>query len=330
MRLLASSLASSLASILASGFVAGCVTAEPLPPSPDVEPPPYVPEWEVAPAGTYRLTTSFEVSPDDLVADPAALTGSLLGYANHPGATLIAAGDATDDPALAVLRADLPGALLSALPGWIDEAVSPQGRLVVLGLEYGVRGSMNKFDLESELVVQGGIARHHLVAIEFPAYTQRFELGGEPGEALEGMPAITTAGWGLELGDHALATGVGAYAWDAVDAQSASLGGIRGALGTATQCSIVALSVATKCSGASCVGHVGELQQLCERGLDQIAVAGRDEASALRFTTLRLQSGHVGMLDDDKDHVADGLFGGVWTAEVHADAGTVELSPTFE
>lgn len=304
--------------------VAGCTTSEPFEPSPPVTPPgPLPPAWQVSPRGTYHITTSLELTPGDLV-DADGLTATLRGFTAHPGATLIALADEAHDPAIAVLRADLSAADLQAVAGWIDAAMSPQGKLVVLGLEYGVSASMKKLDLESELVFTGGIARHHLVAVTIPAYQRRFELGGEPGELLEAMPRISTEGAGLELGEHELAIGVGAYAWDAVDAQSDGVGGIRGALGTATQCNYIALEVALH------VAHVTEIQQLCERGLDRVVAHGRAEAAVLKLATLRFERGNVGMDDADLDHVADGFFGGVWTASATAGGPEVSLSPTFE
>jgi hypothetical protein len=310
-------------------LVTGCVADPAFTPSPTVDPAPYVPPWEITPAGTYRVTTSFDVARGDLVADPGALTRTLDAYASHPGLTMLSSAAVTNDPALAVLHADLPGSLQAGLEGWIDEAVNPTGRLAILGIAYSVKLSFEKFEVESELVINRGIARHHLIAIDFPAYQKRFELGGEPGEVIEGMPAITADGNSLGLGEHALAMGIGAYAWDSVDAQMADLGGIRGGLGTATQCTYVALEVATKCIGNSCVGHLGELQQLCERALDHVVDVGRDEASAFRFTSLRLR-GSAGMLDANEDHVMDGLFGGAWKAEATSGGKAIELAPRFE
>ena len=315
--------------LVLSLLVTGCVADPSFTPSPTVDPAPYVPPWQITPAGTYRVTTSFDVARGDLVADPGALTRTLDAYVNHPGLAMLASAATTSDPALAVLHADLPAALQNGLEGWLDEAVNPTGRLAILGIAYSVKLSFEKFDVESELVINRGIARHHLIAIDFPAYQKRFELGGEAGEVIEGMPAITAEGNSLELGEHALAIGIGAYAWDAVDAQVANLGGIRGALGAGTQCTYVALEVATKCIGATCVGHLGELQQLCERALDHIVDIGRDEASAFRFTSLRLR-GSAGMLDANKDHVMDGLFGGSWAAQATAGDKTIELAPRFE
>ncbi len=303
-------------------LLVGCTTPDPWEPSPPVTPPGTQPEVFIAPKGSYDLTTTFDLSVDALVSSPSTLTKTLRAYAGSPGQTLLAA---TDTSALD----GLPLALRGNLSTWIDESISPLARLSVLGIELGVSSSMNKFTLDSVLVFTNGIARHHLVSIDFTSSSQ-FSLGAEPGEDVEAMPAVSTYGNGLEIGDHSLAIGVGGYAWDAIDESLADTGGIRGTLGAATQCTIVALSVATKCVGNSCVGHAAELQQICERGLDEISATSRDEAAAFRLRTLHFKRGTAGMSDADKDEIAESLFGGNWTAEISAGGATVATDLRFD
>ncbi len=306
-------------------LLVGCTTSDPFEPGPQLDPPGTLPTVFIAPKGSYDVTTTFELSVDALVSSPSTLTRSLRAYANSPGQAILAA---TDTSALD----GLPFALRANLSTWIDEAVSPLARLGVLGIERGVSSSMDKFTLDSVLVFTNGIARHHLVSIDFTpsGVKSRFDLGAETDEHLEAMPATSTYGNGLEIGEHTLAFGVGAYAWDAIDESLAENGGIRGLLGAATQCTIVALSVATRCSGGACVGHADELEQICERGLDAIAATGRTEAGAFKMRTVHFQRGTAGMADDDHDEVADSLFGGQWTAEVSAGGATVATQMRFD
>lgn len=306
-------------------LAAGCTTLEPPELSPDVEPPPLVPDVVVAPGGPHRIATLFDLDPGDLVAEPAALTRTLLDYANAPGATMLAAAAEADSAALATLRANLSDAQEQQLAGWIDEAFNPLGRLLIVSVEWSVGEALETFELESELVFTGGNVTHTVLAIDFTrsGLEQRFELTAGEDDIYEATALITTAGYGLTIGEHELAVPVGGFAWDAVSQKFASAGGIRGSLAAATQCAFIALSVATQ------IGHAFEVNELCERALDQLAVRSRAEAAAFRFESLLLK-GTVGMNDSDRDGVGEGLFGGEWKAEIDAGAGAVAVTARFE
>ncbi len=307
----------------------GCVTREPSELSPYVEPPPLVPEIVVAPGGPHRVATHFELEIDDLVTERAMLTQTVAAFASSPGATMLALTE--DSASLAVLRADLPTALEQRLAGWIDEAVGPLSRIPTLTVQWTLGASFDTFDVESELVFEAGTVRHRLIAVDFTpgGLDYRVELADSSDDVLEATAAITTAGYGLTIDEHELAFGTGELTWDAVDAKLSGMGGIRGSLGAGTQCSTVALMVTTKCDGGACVGHVGELTQLCEQALDELVVRGRAEAAAFRFTTIRLQ-GQVGMNDADRDGVSEALFGGEWKAWLLTDAGAITTKIDFE
>lgn len=309
----------------------GCVIREPSEISPPVEPPPFVPDPVVAPGGPYRVATHFELEVDALVPQSATLTETLHAYGNAPGATMIAVADADGAAPLATLRADLPDALEQRLAGWIDESINPLSRLAVLSIEWSVGNTFETFDLDSELAFEGNTATHRLIAVDFTpsGIEQRFEIVGSPDDVLEATATITTAGYGLTIGEHELAVGIGGLAWDAVSANLVEMSGIRGTLGAATQCSIVALMVATKCDGGTCVGHVGELNQLCEQALDGIATRGRAEAAAFRFDTLGLK-GTAGMDDSNRDGVGEGLFAGTWKVALDSGAGTITTTAKFD
>jgi len=311
-------------------LASACTTQEPVELSPPVEPPPLVEDVIVAPGGPHRVMTHFELDLDSL-APGAGLTETLTAYANLPGATLLAAADEANVPALATLRADLPDATEQRLAAWIDEAISPLARLSVLSTEYVVQHALGEFDLQSELAFDSETVTHSLLAIDFtPAgFEHRFDIVPVAGEIHSATAPITTSNYSLTIGDHQLAVGIGGFAWDAVDANMAEMGGIRGLLGALTQCPVVALMVSTKCDGNACVGHFDQLQELCERALDQMVVAGRAEASNLKFVKLGLK-GSAGMNDSNKDGVGEGLFAGRWTTKLNAGLGTVTSMATFE
>ncbi len=311
-------------------LASACTTLEPSELSPPVEPPPLIEDVIVAPGGPHRVMTHFDLDLDAL-APGARLTETLTAYANLPGATMLAAADEANVPALATLRADLPDAIEQRLAGWIDESISPLARLSVLSIEYAVERSLAEFDLQSELAFFGDTVTHRLLAIDFtPAgFELRFAIEPVEGEVHSTTAPIMTSNYSLTIGDHELSVGVGGFAWDAVDANMAEMGGLRGVVGALTQCPIVALMVAAKCDGSTCVGHVDQLQELCERALDQMVVQGRAEASNLTFVTLGLE-GHAGMNDSNKDGVGESLFGGRWTLKLDTGFATVTSMTTFE
>ena len=309
----------------------GCMALEPSELSPPVEPGPYVPDRVVVPGGPHRVATRFALDLGALVPGPGRLTRTLRAYANTPGATMLAVADAANVAALATLRADLPDALEQRLGAWIDESLTALSRLSVLSIQVAVDEALDDFELESELAFAGDTVTHRLIAIDFApgGLDHRFVLEASADNVLEATAAVTTAGYGLTIGEHELTVGLGGFAWDAVSANLGELGGIRGTLGAATQCPIVALMVAARCEGGTCVGHLDELTALCERTLDQIAVLGRAEAAELRFAPLGL-TGTAGMDDGNQDGVGEGFFGGAWAAELDAGAGAIMMTAPFD
>jgi hypothetical protein len=301
--------------------VAACTTEHDPDLTPPLDPPSVPDEHPVALQGPLAVHDHLVLALDDLVADPQALTQYLHDYANAPGATMLAAADAAHVPALATLRAQLSPGLQTSLPGWFDESVTALSRLGVAGLETGVAHALKKFDLVGELRVDGGDAdnphvQHAVTSIDFTpmGYPQTFDLVAGDDETLTAETDGSFSGSSLSMSEHTLVVDAGGYAWDAVDAQIADRGGIRGMLSDLTMCNLVALSVATKCNGNECVGHADLIQAICEGAVNEIADGGREQAAALKLKLVL--AGTVGVDDQNRDQIGDGLFAGTWNATV--------------
>src|SRR5262249_34469282 len=135
----------------------------------------------------------------------------------------------------------------------------------------------------------------------------------------------------LAIGDHRFGLAYGDYLWRATDqAIAAQFGaGVREALGAAVNCPHVAQTIASKCVLGVCVGHADLLDELCERGLDEVVGLARDQITDLRFDALHFAAGSARLIDRTSDGIADTLADGVWTAEINAGVGLRPVPATF-
>lgn len=294
--------------------VAACTTTstEPLDPLD-----PYGPDdpvkmpWLAATDGAYYTQTTVEIASD---LDDT----TLHAYAADPGTTLFAIAETAQLSALAELEDALSPEVFAQVPAWYDATVHENvlGLLGVHALGESLRMLPARVLIESELVLAGDTASHTLEAIYFDVQElgDRFDLGERAGEIAYAESAVaftpTPTGGSLELAPHELVVALGAYHYELTDARAADRGGVRGTVGELTMCSIVATGVANKCGLETCTAAIPTIAELCERGLDEIVAATRDEVSAV---TLGFGGGSANLIDDDGDATADALVG-LWNA----------------
>lgn len=279
------------------------IELDPLNPYGDQEPPPE--PWLSSASGTYYVQTQVDV-------DDNAHATTLRQYIDTPGATLIAAADAAQVPALATLYATLPSGAFAQLPAWFDEAVrgNAVGFLGVYAIAASLQALPNEALIESTLVIDGDHVTQTLGAIYFDvtALDDRFELGGVDGEIIEAETTATfspsTWGGDMELAANELVVAYGEYSYQLVEKRDAPMT-VRGSIGSLTMCPLVAVAVANKCSG-SCAVYVPLLTELCEGGLDAMLAETRAQLGALE---LRFKGGHAALVDDDHDGIANSLTG---------------------
>jgi hypothetical protein len=265
--------------------------------------------WLEQADGTYQTVTTVSVEAD-------APDTTLRAYVDAPGSTLLAAAADADAPALALLEASLPPGVAAQLPGYLDEVLRSNGvaLLTAWSLAEIVQRLPPSAQIEGELVLAGATARHVVHAISFAdagAPARRFELGLRSDEltAIETTATATPSESGgyLALGpaQHAIAFGAYAYAL----AQEATTTPPRELLGMVTGCPLVALAVAGRCADGACALQAPLIAEVCERGLDAVFAATRDELGAIVLT---FGEASGSLRDDTDDHIAD-RFGGSWT-----------------
>lgn len=327
--------------LFACSLLAGCVfPGHGSDPGDDVDvgddaPPPPPPPPPVA-SGSYRVASKIDVTAEAVLPEPAEqLVVTLRDFSVEPAHTLIDLADQAGVPAIGELRALLPSVLENMLEGWLDDEIAKVeiGGVPVTALAAEAAGLaetvLTRFELDSELVIEGAHATHRLTAIDLaPAGIQtRLALDVEIAAPAS---AVSRAG-ALSIGDHRFGLAYGEYLWRATDAAIAARygGGIRAAIGSAVNCPHVAQTIANKCVLSVCVGHADLLEELCEAGLDEVVGIAHDKIAALRFDALHFAAGRARLIDSSGDGVADALADGVWTAEINAGSGLRPVPATF-
>lgn len=301
--------------------------------TPDTNPPP--PPPPVA-SGRYQVSSRIDVTAEAILPEPAEqLVVTLRDFSAHPAHALFDLAEDAGVPAVAELRALLPDVLEGKLEGWLDAEIAKAQingvpvTAVAANIAALAQTALTRFELDSELAIDGAQATHRLTAIDLaPAGIEaRLALDVE----IAAPAAVVSRGGALSIGDHRFGLDYGAYLWRATDAVVAARygAGIRAAIGSAVNCPRVAQTIANKCVLSVCVGHADLLEELCEAGLDEVVGIARDKIEALRFDALHFAAGAARLVDPAGDGIADALADGVWTAEINAGQGLRPVPATF-
>jgi hypothetical protein len=301
--------------------------------APDTTPP--APTAPVA-SGTYQVSSKIDITAEAILPEPAEhLVVTLRDFSVHPAHTLIDLADGAGVPAIAELRALLPDVLEGKLESWLDAEIA-RAQIdgvpvtVVAGDIAGLaQTALTRFELDSELRIDGAHATHRLTAIDLaPAgIAARVALDVE----IAAPAAVTSRAGAVSIGDHRFGLDYGVYLWRATDAAIAARygAGIRAAIGNAVDCPRVAQTIANKCVLGLCVGHADLIEELCEAGLDEVVGIAQDKIADLRFDALHFAAGSARLVDHSGDGVAEALTDGVWTAEINAGFGLRPVAATF-
>lgn len=323
-------LRTSFAIAAAAALAAGCAT--------DDAPAGYhdglgTPESPVPGEGSYNVTTR--------VALPLGATGvtasiaDLRAFSEHGGHTLLALGTGT--PAGQALAA-LPTSLKNGLEGWMDTELDKLkiGTATVRQAAGQVATFADTvtstFTLESSLSVTPTGATHSLRDLNFtPASLDIIiPIGGFDADKITQHTTATVGDAGaLELGDQKFGLAFGAHAWQAINLATTQMyGGDLSALQN-INCDTVAQKVAARCVSGTCVGHIAELVDVCQRGMQSLVDHLRDELAPIDMTTFRFTRGDGHLVDHDGDGIADEIAGGAWQLESDAGTGTRTTSIAF-
>jgi len=306
---------------------------------PDPDPTPEPDQPTLAPS--YDLVTAVDVEASVALPQPVYDAVDLLrGLRDAPGETLFDLAEAAGVPAVDTIRDALPSSLESKLYGWIDgyvqQVTTGDGpvALVIDGIVDASEHVLGRCELTSTLVLDGGLATHHLDTIGFDALgvTASYDLADVPSVIVEDAAPYAVEDARLAIGAHAFGLPYGELALRAIeDALVATRGtDLRGTLGALIDCPALAATVASKCVLGVCVGHEAQLEAVCDGALDYAVGELRDRFDEARFDALALHAGTATMLDVDDDGRAELLRGGVWTAELDAGLGPRPAPATFE
>ena len=326
--------------------------ADPTTPTPD----PLVPQPTPATvAGTYEVTTSFDLTLDVVLPGPAHDTVLVLrDFRDDPAATMFALLDDAGVPLVGDLMDALPGALEDKLMGWINSYLedalfqdTPVMAIVdeVLAIS---ETSLTRFDMISELQTAAPLAdgttglAHRITGLDFPALglastIEVPDLG--PLTHVEATAWVERDQNGIDadlvLGDHGFGLPYGEYAFAAVEQTMQARYGmsVRESLGAAIDCPALAAEVADQCVLGLCVGHQQELRDICEQGLDLAVDQLREKFASYRIDALELDAGEAELLDADTAAARDGQIdivrSGLWQARIDLGQGLREIGATF-
>jgi len=319
--------------LIACSLLAGCAlptTTDADDGSPGTSPAPIVA------TGVYQVRSKIDVTVEAVLPAPAEeLVVTLRDFSVHPGHTLVDLADQAGVPAVAELRALLPDVLESRLDGWLDDEIAklqldgvPVTQLAARSAAVA-EAALTRFELDSELELDGGRATHRLTALDFSPAGLDARLAFDVD--LSAPVSATSRAGVLAIGDHRFGLAYGEYIWRATDAALAQQfgSGIRVALGSAVNCPQLAQTIANKCVLGVCVGHASQLTELCEAGLDEVVGIAHDQIADLRFDVLHFATGSARLSDTSGDGIADSLTNGVWTTEINAGFGLRHVPATF-
>jgi hypothetical protein len=291
--------------------------------------------------GPYAVASTVDFTVEAVLPAQAELVVvTLRAFSENPAAGLIAAADAAGVPAVKTLYDAIPGIIKDKIEGWINTEIAkikingktlPQyaGEMAALA-----ETALTQFELDSSLTMKPGEATHTLTGLDFgPAGIDvTIPIDGLAADILTQHPTITVAeGGALSFGDQRFGLHVGDYAWQMLNHVSTQTfgGDIRNVMGKAMNCPALAHTIATKCVLSACVGHETELEQICERGLDQIVNVVHDRFTAYNIDAFHFKTGSARLVDDDQDGVADRIVDGVWDGELNIGMGLRKAPATF-
>ena len=318
-------------------LLVGCGTSPGADPGDDTRGDGTHPVWD----GTYQIVSRVDITVEVVLPEQAEeIASTLRALSTNPAHALITVADEAGVPAVAELFDALPGPIQDRLEDWINDEIA---KVRIAGMPIPAYAgqiagladtALTRFAVDSELALQGTVARHRLTALDLTptGIDVRVPIGGLVGDLLtQDTAAAVTAAGVLTLGDQRFGVNYGEYAWQAIDAVSLLQFGhsVRDALGTAVNCPNLAHNIAGKCALGVCVGHEALLTSLCEDGLDAIVDLAHDRMADLRIDLLHLASGQAALVDATGDRVADRIIAGTWQAELDLGQGLRHTPATF-
>jgi hypothetical protein len=291
--------------------------------------------------GTYVLAGELDLRASNLLPPPLGTAVDLVSELHtDPGGAIWTLADLAGVPAVDRLRDALPGALESRLEGWMGDHMQDALRAnpdvaAALALVHDAAYSvLGEIELTSELTAAGGAAQHRLLGVGFDVdgTAAAFTVDGAPltSAALTYTVAVEDGDSVASLGAHGFGLPVGTLAYQALEAEVVRRTGsdVRTILVRAADCPGMAAAVADQCVAGVCVGHEGDLRELCEAGIDYLADQLAARFAEADVEILAMRDGTAWLRDIDGDGAVEGLDGW-WSAELDLGVGPRPTNVTF-
>jgi hypothetical protein len=336
--------------LLLTAFLAGCddgttASSKPLIPA------------QIDASGSYRLSSRVDIPPTVLATQSIVDTLALLRQLKtDPASAFFGVLDQAGVPMANDLYGVLPDVLKSPLKDAINDYVAGKsggaaGKEIDRILAFS-QSAFAHFTLATSLAVPaeaglGSAVGSHVInalALGLPeagtvALPKSVLAALSPAGTLDAAPtvAVTAAAAGagdasLSVGDHAFGLAYGELVFAVLDGYATGVP-LRQRLGDLFDCNGMGAAVANRCVLGLCIGHAGDVTQLCERGLDVAIDQIHDQLAGLNFKAIRFASGHGAMWDQNASEPKDGLVsridGGVWNASIDVGTGPRECAGAF-
>jgi hypothetical protein len=261
--------------------------------------------------GVYSVTSQFRVPPAAPVPGPLGDTlGLVQRFVDDPGAAILGFAADAGVPGLATLQSALPDFLYDELGGWMNSyiktasvgGVAPYNQLV--WLDDTLRSLLLYWGLDSRLVLAlDAPGTHTPLALTFTTPSGPLSFSLDAGARVTSAVGVTgTLSWPegpnatalVTISDHTMAMPFGPYVLPALGTILLSQWGTPGVasfLANQVGCRSLAANVASICVTEVCVGHEGDLYDVCEGGLAEGARQIESQMVGLEIRILRLKRG---------------------------------------
>lgn len=305
------------------------------------------PEEQDTVAGTYELTSSYDLSTSDAL--PGLLgdaLGPLTGLRDDPGATILTILENTGG-AIGDLIGLLPSSLRAELEAEINDFVAAQ---IAGGAAAGdiimwvdqIADILTNFQVISHFEigsVDGGVANanHRLAAVGFVLDGQMQRI-----DTPEVIDTLTIArdvecqvsGAEISIAEHAFHLPLGQLAvtgFNQVLQSTLGAADVGQALAMVIDCADVAASIGPLCIDVFCIDE-SEIADVCSDGLAAVAAEIEGLIAEIDFAELRLSGGRAALEDAAKQDgfgQIDRWAGGSWTTAFEIDGLVVPVEASF-
>jgi hypothetical protein len=305
--------------------------------------------------GAYQVTSSYDATGalPEVVGDSLE---TLTGLHDDPAGTMITLLEDANVPIVEEVLDAIPDFARDQFAGWINDYIASRVYMGVPVTEEIARwsgdlsGILTRFDVITDLDLarldaSGETDANHMISavafelrgdrrvIDTPAIVEQLTVARTVPVAITSDDA---GGGTIEIGEHAFHMPLGDLA---LVGFNQALGAVFGAadltalLGGMLDCPGLAASIADRCVGPVCVGHEGQIEELCLAGVDLVVAEVERRVTSVEFAEIHHAAGSGVLLGEAKQDgtatVFDTIEDGAWDATVNIDGVSVPVGATF-